>query len=174
MINWAIYLLIWTQLESPMSSTILATTQRNLSTRRNEWKSCLLLVRSYYHYGFLLKLHAILEPDMPKCYLTTNIKNRRAQAQFRFTSGSLGLHRWPYDVSHNSIFKKLNFAKFADRRTYGKKVTSKDPFCINARDLLINFRIIRLNLTLHVEMQKTHVFDNANLELKLQNQTYFL
>ena len=60
-----------------------------------------------------------------------------------------------------------------DERTE-KKMTSKDPFCINARDLLINFRIIRLNLTLHVEMQKTHVFDNANLELKLQNQTYFL
>ena len=48
---------------------------------------------------------------------------------FRFTSGSLGLHRWPYDVSHNSIFqKKLNFAKFADGHTDGKKVTSKDPF----------------------------------------------
>ena len=39
---------------------------------------------------------------------------------FRLTSGSLGLHRWPYYVSHNSNFqKKLNFAKFVDIHTYG-------------------------------------------------------
>ena len=50
---------------------------------------------------------------------------------FRFTSGSLGSHRWSYVVSHNSIFqKKINFAKFVDIR---KKVTSKGPFHVYVR-----------------------------------------
>ena len=42
-----------------------------------------------------------------------------------------------------SLPKKLMLAKFAHGRTNGKKVTSKDPFSINARDLIRLFYLMK-------------------------------
>ena len=55
------------------------------------------------------------------CYFIKKIAGRPALVDpLRSTSGSLGPHRWLYDVSHNSIFQKIEF---------------RDPFRKCARDL---------------------------------------
>ena len=57
---------------------------------------------------------------------------------FRSPFGSLGPHRWSYEVCHFSILQKKKKKKkriSQNSRTDGKKVTSKHPFRIYAQDL---------------------------------------
>ena len=67
---------------------------------------------------------------------------RSTSGHFQSTSGSLPVHLATMGghMRHHSysLPKKMKFPKFADGRTYRrteKKVTPKDPLCINARDL---------------------------------------
>ena len=75
--------------------------------------------------------------------------SRSLAFHFQFTSYSLPVHfrfTWAAQMvmSHNSIFKKLNFAKFADIHSYMRKekVTSKDPFRVYTGDLKISNQLI--------------------------------
>ena len=51
---------------------------------------------------------------------------------FRFTSGPFGHHGWSYEASQLMFTKKNEIPKICGRK---KKVTPKDPFRINIRDL---------------------------------------
>ena len=65
---------------------------------------------------------------------------RSLEFHFCPTSGSLGPYRWSYEVSHNSIFQKKKKKWISQNLRmdgHTKKVTSKYPFRLFARDLKI-------------------------------------